>query len=235
MPSAEPPVLARCPLPNRLVILTAQVVSYLHLVRQSSLLKSHVVKSSVTGPPRRQPFVSRFSERIVRTSSNPRLSCACCCCYRYPLLQVLLDVPCASFALPVVRLVHLSSRSPVPNPAFQVAHLQATPNRCYYYHFPGSHFRHPTPILLVLVALEAAPFRPQAMSLADTPPHPDPRQTEQNAPWLAPVACAFQWSSPRLPPRGNGTVRNDQPLFLRPALALAWRSSHLLKLGHRWR
>ena len=38
-----------------------------HLVRQSALLKSHIVKSSVTGPPRQQPSVL---ERIVDTSTN---------------------------------------------------------------------------------------------------------------------------------------------------------------------
>ena len=78
MPSAEPPVLAPCPLhQSRLVIHPISrsgsefSTNFLHLVRQSALLNSHVVKSGVTGPPRRQRCASGFSRRIVHASTNP--------------------------------------------------------------------------------------------------------------------------------------------------------------------
>ena len=65
----------------------------------------------------------------------------------------------------------------------------------------------------MLVAPEAGPLRPQGdVSCAETPAHLVPRQTGQTAPWHAPVTCALQWSLQRLPPCGNGTVLNDQPL-----------------------
>ena len=113
----------------------------LHLVQQSAFLKSHIVKCSVSSPPRRQPSVSGFPEK---TCTHPKVPFWCrvtshCCCYWRPLLQALLDVPCTSFVLPV-RLMRLSCRSPVPNFALQA-----------YYHLPGIH---PTPSLLMLVAQE---------------------------------------------------------------------------------
>ena len=80
----------------------------------------------------------------------------------------------------------------VTNPAFQVAvnHWQASPNSCCcFYHLLGCCFGHPTPRLLMLVALEAAPPCPHGNN-------PVPRQTEQNAPWLAPVAKSLQRWSP---------------------------------------
>ena len=82
-----------------------------------------------------------------------RLSSHCCCS--------LLVAPGASLALSVVRLVHLSCFL-IPNHAFQVAvnHWQASPDRCCYYHLPGCCNRYPTPTLLMLVALEAAPPSP---------------------------------------------------------------------------
>ena len=45
--------------------------NFMHLVRPSALLKSHVVKSGVTGPPRRRRCASGFSERIVHASTDP--------------------------------------------------------------------------------------------------------------------------------------------------------------------
>ena len=78
MPSAEPPVFAPCPLhKSRLVIHPISrsgsefSTNFLHLVRQSALLKSHVVKSGVTGPPRRRICASGFSGRIVHASTYP--------------------------------------------------------------------------------------------------------------------------------------------------------------------
>ena len=50
--------------------------------------------------------------------------------------------------------------------------------------------------------------------------HQIPRRIEQNAHGLAPVACALQWSSPRLPPCENDTVLND-PLLVYDLL-LRW-------------
>ena len=124
MPSAEPPVLAPCPLHrSRLVIHpigrrgSEFSTNFLRLVRQSALLKSHVVKSGVTSPRRRR-CASGFSGRIVHASTNPisgsvALSLLLCCCHCCPLIEALLDAPCISFALPV-RLVHLSRRAVNP-------------------------------------------------------------------------------------------------------------------------
>ena len=81
-----------------------------------------------------------------------RLSLHCCCncycyCYCFPRLEALLDAPCASLTLPVVRRSHQSFRSPAPNTVLQVAVVPvsvvqavalaeaATPNRCYCYPF----------------------------------------------------------------------------------------------------
>ena len=44
---------------------------FLHLVRQSSLLKSHFVKSRVIGPPSHRLSASELSRRIVHTSTKP--------------------------------------------------------------------------------------------------------------------------------------------------------------------
>ena len=76
-------------------------------------------------------------------------------------LEALLDAPCASLALPVVRRLHLSFRSPDANIVVQVvvqlavAQAEAVPlNHCNCYH--ASCFGHPTPPLSMLVAREAA-------------------------------------------------------------------------------
>ena len=45
--------------------------SFLHLVRESAFLKARVVKSSVTGPPRRRGYASGFQKEIVHTSTDP--------------------------------------------------------------------------------------------------------------------------------------------------------------------
>ena len=78
MPSAQPPVLAPCPLhQSRFVIHPISrsgsecSTNFLHLVRQSALLKSHVVKSGVTGPPRRRRCCLGIFRRIVHASTNP--------------------------------------------------------------------------------------------------------------------------------------------------------------------
>ena len=128
-----------------------------------------------------------------QTPFRCRLSshCCCCSCHCCPRIMALLDVPCTSFAVPV-RLMRLSCQSPVPNFALQAAHLQATANRCQHCHLPS---RHPTPTLLMLVAQEP-PFSLRAMSLARRLRHS----------WFLgklcktfpSVACARQWSSPRL-------------------------------------
>ena len=56
-------------------------------------------------------------------------------------------------------------------------------------------------------------LRPQCdVSCAKTPSRPVPWRIEQNAPGLAPIACALLWSSPGLPSSEHDT---------RPALALA--------------
>ena len=118
----------------------------------------------------------------------------------------------APLPLSLCDLMRLSCRSSVPTFALQAAHLQATANRCQYQYLPS---RHPTPRLLMLVVQEAAlPSSSRAMSLArQTPLHTwFLGKTEQNVPWLVPVAGALWWSSPRLLPSGNGTVPNDQPL-----------------------
>ena len=41
------------------------------VIRQSALLKSHYVRSCVTGPPRQPLSASEFSERIVHKTTNP--------------------------------------------------------------------------------------------------------------------------------------------------------------------
>ena len=54
-------------------------INFLHLVRQSALLKSHFVKSSVAGPPSRSSAtatgfsvaLSEFPQVIIHTSTNP--------------------------------------------------------------------------------------------------------------------------------------------------------------------
>ena len=100
--------------------------NFLRLFRQSALLKSHSVRSSVTGPPRQRPLVSEFSENLCTyppTAFQCQLSfhdhCYCCyCCYCRPRLEAFLDAPCASLALPVVRRLHLSFRFPGPNLVF---------------------------------------------------------------------------------------------------------------------
>ena len=70
--------------------------SFRHLARQSTLLRYHIVESSVTGPPRRRPSVSRFFKRESCTHPQiplrRRLSshCCCYCCWYCPLCQKLL-------------------------------------------------------------------------------------------------------------------------------------------------
>ena len=77
MPSAEPArACSLSPPPKSIGDPSNQqkrfrVFYHLHLVRQSALLKSHVVKSGVTGPPRRRRAASGFSGRIVHASTNP--------------------------------------------------------------------------------------------------------------------------------------------------------------------
>ena len=85
----------------------------------------------------------------------------------------------------------------------------ATPDRCYCCFLPGSYFEHP-----MLMAREAASLRPQGdVSCAKTPSRPVPRRIEQNAPGLAPLACALQCSSPILPPCENDSVLKIHCLF----------------------
>ena len=78
MPSAQPHVLAPCSLhQSRLEIHpigrsgSEFSTNVLHLVRQSALLKSLVVKSGVTSPRRRRRCASGFSGRIVQAYTNP--------------------------------------------------------------------------------------------------------------------------------------------------------------------
>ena len=88
-------------------------INFLHLVRQSALLKSHFVKSSVTGPPSRSsatatsfPLPSRNVHRESYTHPpipfQCRLSFHCCCCYCSccPQLEALLDAPLRLFDSP---------------------------------------------------------------------------------------------------------------------------------------
>ena len=86
----------------------------------------------------------------------------------------------------------------VPNSVLQVAVVQvavaqavadgATPDVCCcYFLCVVTSNEHP-----VLMAREAASLRPQGdVSCAKTPSRPVPRQIDQNAPGLAPVACAL--------------------------------------------
>ena len=153
--------------------------NFRHSVRHSALLKCHVVKSSVTRPLRQRS--SGWNSQRKRCahpliSFRCRLSSHCCCCYYCwccLLLRALLDVPCA----------YQSYLSSVPHTAFQVAveRLQASPNNgCDF--LPGKCFGHWTPKLLTLVALEAAPLRPQGdVSCAEIPTHSVLQQIGQSA------------------------------------------------------
>ena len=100
MPSAQPPVLAPCSLhQSRLVIHpigrsgSEFSTNVLHLVRQSALLRSLVVKSRVTGPRRRATLCPRdFQGESCKHPLIPfrcRLSSHCCCCHCCPLIQAL--------------------------------------------------------------------------------------------------------------------------------------------------
>ena len=82
--------------------------NFLHLFRQSALSKSHFVTSSGFGPPRQRLSASECSEILSTCPPTPpqcQLSfhCCCYCCYCCPWLEALLDAPCTSLALPVVR------------------------------------------------------------------------------------------------------------------------------------
>ena len=157
--------------------------------------------------------------------------------------EVLLDAPCASLPLPVVRRLRLSFRSPVPSSILQEAVVQvtvaeavaqaATPGRCYC----GCCIEHP-----MLMAREAASLRPQGdVSCAKTPSRPVPRRFEQNAPGLAPVSCALQCSSQRLPRLSStgscvGTSRASVCVAkLFEVGSAQWRSSHLSEFMYQRR
>ena len=246
--------------PNRPVIQSAPTASIslpisLHLIRQSALLKSHFFIKSC-----RATFTSTFLPRESYTHPpSPfqcRLSfpfyCYCCyCCYCCPWLDALQDAPCAFFlARPVVRRLHLSFRSPVPDPFFRmvavrVAQAVVAPNRCYCCFLLGDYS--------MLMAREALPLRPQGdVSCVEALAPLVPWRPERNDRGLAPVLRDLKWSSTRLFPCGNGTVLKDPPLV--HDLLLRWhiqavvcvakllkvssaqrRSSHLSKFGHQWR
>ena len=92
-------------------------INFLHLVRESALLKSHLVKSSVMLSVHLhallhplqvslQPHLVQLPRNLHRESyTHPpspfqcRLSFHCCCCYYCPQLEALLDAPCASLTL----------------------------------------------------------------------------------------------------------------------------------------
>ena len=118
--------------------------NFLHLFRQSALLKSHFVRSRVIGHLHINLLPQNYHGESYTNPPSPfqgRLSFHCCCCYRCPQLDVLLDAPFASLTLPVVRQLHLSFRSPVPHSVLQLAVVHvavaqtvaqaATSDRCY--------------------------------------------------------------------------------------------------------
>ena len=187
--------------------------NFLHLFRQSALLKSHSVRSSVTGPPRQRLSASEFSQRIVHTSTNP-ISVS------VELSLLLLAVRSlrhfetlsAPLRFSVVRRSHLSFRFPDPNLVFQVGGGSRGGG--------AGGGGNAEPLLLLLpgislmpMALEAAPFALRRMSLALRLLHSRfPWRPEKNDRGLAPIARALQWSSKKLLPCGNGTVLNGPPL-----------------------
>ena len=65
--------------------------NYLHLIRQSALLKSHFGKSRVTGPPSHRLSASEISQRIVHTSTKPILVSV-----ELSLLLLLLSASCCT-------------------------------------------------------------------------------------------------------------------------------------------
>ena len=96
--------------------------NFLHLFRQSALLKSNFVKSRVLRPASHRLSFSR----IVHTSTRP-ISVSVelelelhCCCYCFPRHEAPLDAPCASLTQRVVRHSRQSFRSLVPNLVLQV-------------------------------------------------------------------------------------------------------------------
>ena len=100
--------------------------NFLHLFRQSALLKSHF--RQIKSP--RTTFTSTFVLRELCThpldpfqyqlSLSLSLSFHCCCCC-FPRLDALLDAPCASLPHPVVQRLRRSLRSLVPNPVLAEA------------------------------------------------------------------------------------------------------------------
>ena len=177
--------------------------NFQHFVRKSIVLKSHVVKSSVTSPPRRQPSASKCSERESRTHPPIPLRCQlnshCCFCWNCLLCQALLFLVPLCFSLSfdwcvchIDLLFHNTLRE-------AVKHLQAAPNRQpnrkpnRNYHLLDNHFGRPTPTLLMLVALKVALLRPESdVSCAEIPPHSVPRQIGQSVSWPSPVSRVLQ-------------------------------------------
>ena len=107
------------------------------------LLKSHVVKSSVTAS------ASEFPESTACTSAHPisvSVELCCYCCHCGPLLQVLLGAPCTSFAPPcswtAASVISISCSKPRFSTGALVGNAEPLP---LPYHLPGGYFGLPTP------------------------------------------------------------------------------------------